>query len=139
MMTQPTSEIETVEVHNAVTIYGLNEDGSEAEQPIMSFFRPQDWGDSKRWHYEFFKLEWHTQGKIYINNCHCYTDLKNPEGGYSLLFAQGIAMILIPGHPAQECGRDYLCQDDFWSEEWGEMPPYYDSYEEQFDDDEVYE
>lgn len=132
-----TSEKKITEVHNAVTIYGLNEDGSEAEQPIMSFFRPQDWGHP-RWHYEFFKLEWHREKEIFINNCHCWTDLKNPKCGYVQLFAQGIAMILIPGNPPQECGRDYLRGDDFWSTKWGEMPPYYDPSEE-YEDDEIYE
>ena len=133
-----TSEIETIELHNAVAIYGLNEDGSEVEQPIMSFYRPQDWGNPKRWHYEFFRLEWVHKNKKYINNCHCWTDLKNPKGGYPLLFAEGIAMILMPGHSPQECGRDYLRGDDFWCEEWGEMPPYYDPTEE-YDDDEIYD
>ncbi len=39
----PISNAATViEVHNAYTIYGINEDGTEAEQPIMQFSRPQD-------------------------------------------------------------------------------------------------
>lgn len=132
------TEKKITEVHNAVTIYGLNEDGSQAEQPLMTFYRPQDWGNPQRWHYEFFKLEWHREKEIFINNCHCWTDLKNPEGGYVQLFAQGIAMILIPGSPPQECGRDYLRSDDFWSTKWGKMPPYYDPSEE-YDDDDIYE
>ncbi|BAY34193.1 hypothetical protein NIES2107_60980 [Nostoc carneum NIES-2107] len=122
---QPQTKKPTTEVHNAVAIYGVNEDGTLANTPIAEFARPQDWGDKERWHYEFFRLEWHTDKELFINNCHCWTDIKNPETGYAQLFAPGICMILIPGNKPQLCGRDYLDEDDFWSEEWGEMPPYY--------------
>ena len=113
------------ETHNAVTIYGMNDDGTEAERPIAEFSRPQNWGDTERWHYEFFRLSWVSDGNEYINNCHCYTDIKNPECGYSILFAQCVATILYPGRPPQLCGREYLDEDDFWLDEWGEMPPHY--------------
>ncbi|BAT56394.1 hypothetical protein NOS3756_53990 [Nostoc sp. NIES-3756] len=138
-MTQPTSEIETIEVHNVAAYYCLDDDGEPAETGMVMFARPQDWGNQQRWHYEFFRFEWTHKNKKYINNCHCWTDIKDPEGGYPLFFAQSIVSVFMPGTIPQHCGREFLRGDDFWSEEWGEMPPYYDPYEEQFDDDEVYE
>lgn len=126
---------ETTSVHNVVTVYALNQDGSIAERAVMAFSRPQDWGNQDRWHYEFFKLEWVYKGTKYINNCHCWTDLKDPEQGYPPLFAQGIAMILIPGTPPELCGREYLHGDDFWRKSWGKMPPYYYPDEDEDDQD----
>ena len=37
----------------------------------------------------------------------------------------------MPGANPKLCSMDYLDEDDFWSEEWGEMPPYYEEYEEE--------
>ncbi|MBN3926098.1 hypothetical protein, partial [Nostoc sp. NMS4] len=51
-------DIKIREIHNAVTIYGMNEDGTEVERPIAEFSRPQDWGDKERWHYEFWFLRY---------------------------------------------------------------------------------
>ncbi len=130
---------EVIEVHNVATYYGLNRDGSPAKQIVVEFSRPQDWGNKQRWHYEFFKLEWVHKGKRYINNFHGWTDLKNPQNGYPELFSQCISMILMPGKPAQICGREFLNEDDFWREEWGEMPPYYDPENDEFEDDDIYE
>jgi hypothetical protein len=125
--------IQVVEVHNVGAIYCLNKDGSLAEKRFMEFSRPQDWGNKERWHYEFFKLEWIYKGTRYINNFHGWTDLKDPENGYPPLFAQGIAMILMPGTPQELCGREYLGGDDFWHKSWGEMPPYYNPDDEEED------
>jgi hypothetical protein len=134
------SEIETIEVHNAATYYALDDDGELADQIIVEYARPQDWGNQQRWHYEFFKLEWVYNNKKYINNCHCWTDYKDPapKEGYPSFFSHAIASIFIPGRAAEECGRDYLGEDDFWSEEWGKMPPYYDPSEE-YEDQEIYD
>lgn len=122
---EPVPKKQITEVHNAVAIYGVNKDGTLVDTPIAEFSRPQDWGNRERWHYEFFRLEWHTQKVLYINNCHCWTDIKDPECGYAELFSRCIAMILIPGDTPQLCGHDYLDEDDFWHPSWGEMPPYY--------------
>ncbi|MEH2377280.1 hypothetical protein [Nostoc sp.] len=103
----------------------MDEYGSEVERPFAEFSRPQTWGDKEQWHYEFFRLEWVRDGYKYINNCHCYTDIKNPECDYATLFAQCVATILYPGRPPELCGREFLDEDDFWTEKWGEMPPYY--------------
>lgn len=121
---------EVVEVHNVWTIYGVNGDGSLADRPVAQFSRPQDWGNSKKWVYHLFRFEWLTpgDGKRYVNNCHCWTDLQLDEPGrYPELFRDLIIQVLIPGHPAQLCGREYLALDDFWRKSWGEMPPLYDA------------
>lgn len=130
---------QTVEVHNAWTIYGTNADGSEAKQPLCMHGRVQAWGDP-RWIYHRFRFEWLSapDGKHYINHAHCWTDLQREPGEYATLFAPYIAMILMPGHPAELCGRDYLHPEDFWSKEWGPQPPFYDGPEvEGWDDDDA--
>lgn len=127
------SEPEIIEVHQAWTIYGMNSDGTEAEQKIVELgTRPQDWGDP-RWHYERYRFEWLTapDGKQYIHHAHCWTDLKREPHDYAALFASLIIMFSWPGRPEQLCGRDYLREEDFWEEAWGEMPPIF---QEEHDD-----
>lgn len=34
--------LKIIEVHNVYTVYGLDSDGEEVEQPITQFSRPQD-------------------------------------------------------------------------------------------------
>lgn len=124
---QPT-KVETIEVHNVWTIYGVNSDGTLAEQPVAQFGRPQDWGDP-RWVYHRFRFWWLTPGdsKRYVSNAHCWTDLQlDEQGRYPELFAHLVCQIMIPGAPEQLCGLDYLANDDFWRESWGEAPPFYD-------------
>lgn len=123
---------QTTEVHNVWTIYGLNEDGTEADQPIAGFSRPQDWG-APRWTYHQFRFEWLTTDHHYINNCHCWTDLTREPHEYPQLFASLIVQIMMPGKPKELCNREFLTEDDFWSAEWGDMPPYADGHD--YDDD----
>lgn len=116
---------EPIEVHNCWTIYGMNPDGTEADEPMAFFSRPQDWGHP-RWTYHRFRFEWLTDGnqnQRYINNCHCWTDLKLKESEYPEVFAAFMVRIMLPGSQEQLCGREYLHGEDFWSDEWGEMPP----------------
>lgn len=122
---------EVVEVSNVYTIYGVSEDGSEADQPIASFSRPQDWGDP-RWHYELFRFDWIREDKHYINHAHCWTDMQRKQHEYPQLFAPLFCMILMPGKPHQLCGKDFLDTDDFWFDSWGKMPPYYESDDEDY-------
>lgn len=127
---------DTVEVHNAWTIYGLNSDGTLAEKPIAQLSRPQDWGDS-RWHYERFRFDWITESAHYIHHVHCWTDLQLAERGeYPMLFAQLIVQIAMPGTNPKLCGREYLGEDDFWNDDWGELPPYFDPYDDEEDEEE---
>ncbi|GIK36603.1 MAG: hypothetical protein BroJett011_04360 [Chloroflexota bacterium] len=131
----PPAAPEIIEVHNAWTIYGTNADGSEADVPLVMHGRVQTWGDP-RWIYHRFDFEWLSapSGKIYVNHAHCWTDLKREPGEYANLFANLIAEILMPGTSPQLCGRDYLDDDDFWFEEWGPRPPFWDSPKEDWDD-----
>lgn len=123
--------LDIVEVHNVWTIYGLNSDGTPSDVPIAQMGRPQDWGDSERWHYERFRFDWITEEVHYINHAHCWTDLQlNERGEYPMLFAQLIVQIAMPGTNPKLCSREYLGEDDFWNEEWGELPPYFDPYDE---------
>lgn len=118
---------ETVKVHNCWTIYGANPDGSESETKLAEFGRPQDWGDP-RWQYTRFRFDWLApDGKHYINHAHCWTDIPGLKpGDLPELFASLIVRIMMPGHKEQLCARDYLHPEDFWSSEWGEMPPIYE-------------
>lgn len=130
---------ETIEVHNAYSIYTLNEDGSEADPALLVYFRPQDWGNPQKWHYEYFRLEWTTESEHYINHAHCWTDLKLPRHEYPQLFAQCITQIMMPGSKAELCGQTCLGMDDFWSDDWGPLPPYFDEESLPTGDDDFYE
>lgn len=46
-----------------------------------------------------------------------------------MLFASIIVHIATPGTNPKLCGTDYLDEDDFWSDQWGEMPPYFEPME----------
>lgn len=130
-------EPKPIEVHNAWTIYGLAPNSRPLDEPLAVHSRPQNWGDP-RWVYHRYRFEWLSapDGKRYINNAHCWTDLDQQPGEYADLFAPLIAQILMPGTAPQLCGRDYLEQDDFWSGEWGEMPPFYDGPQDDWGDNE---
>ena len=128
------AEIEIVEVHNCWTVYGLHADGTELEQPVAALSRPQDWGDP-RWYYERFCFERIVKNKHFISHAHCWTDIKQQPFEYPHLFAPLIVQILIPGNNEKLCGRDYLDTDDFWCDEWGPMPAYYEEEERYGEDD----
>lgn len=117
--------MKTTQVHNAWIIYGLDEHGSELNPPIATLSRPQDWGDPA-WHYEQFQFKWKdTDDHIFINNCHCWTDLKLPKHKYPELFVPLIVQILMPGSDEKLCDKSHLAEEDFWDESWGEAPPYF--------------
>ncbi|MFB2894030.1 hypothetical protein ACE1CI_14060, partial [Aerosakkonemataceae cyanobacterium BLCC-F50] len=65
-------ELPVIETHNCYTLYELDEDGSECEEKLLSFSRPQDWADPKRWHYHYCKIELTYKGTHYINHCHIW-------------------------------------------------------------------
>ncbi len=127
----------TVEVHNVWAIYGLEEDGRQAEQPLATMGRPQDWGDRQRWTYHHFRFEWPSApgGKHWINHFHGWTDLRLDPGEYPQLFASLIVQVMYPGTAPQLCGRDFLHPDDFWSKKWGPQPPFYDGPDQVFPDE----
>lgn len=115
----PEPEVSLKPINNCWTIYA---DGSSEEIPAMATLgRPQDWGDP-RWTYGCFVLE----ANGFRNTCHCWIDL--PLKPHELLqqFATLMTQIVQPGHPVELSGRDFLNEIDFWRDEWGVMPPYYD-------------
>lgn len=136
----PEYPIHTLEVHNAWTIYGLNPDGTESEQKVAEFRRPQDWGHP-RWTYKRYRLEYDEGGSRLITHAYCWTDLQRAPHQYHELFAPLIIQSLSPGRPGALCGDEYLDEDDFWEEAWGPMPPLFDEDDEDafYEDDEDYE
>lgn len=103
-------------VNNCWTIYS---EGASEDVPAMAQIgRPQDWGDP-RWMYRTYTLE--AQG--YRNTVHCWIDQQMGEHEHLETFAPLVAQIMLPGWPVEISGRDYLGEDDFWRDEWGEMPP----------------
>ena len=122
-----------VDVHN---VYCLYSNADEEKNNFLSISsRPQDWGDP-RWNYHFVKLQIKHSNTIYINNAHLWTteELNIPE--LTGTFGGALGMIMQPGKPPEICDRSHLQEDDFWCEEWGEMPPYY---EKSFEDDFFYD
>lgn len=124
--------MKTIEVHNIYTLYELNEDGSSVETPILSFFRPQDWGDSSRWHYHQCRIELNLVDKTYINNCHVWQEVERNSIEAFKYIAPQLFMVLVPGAIRQHCGREFLHGDDFWHPDWGEIPPYYEPDDEDY-------
>ena len=111
-----------VNVHNVYTLY--SDADSEGNKLLSVSSRPQDWGDP-RWHYHFVKLEINYSETIYINNAHLWTTEELDIPQLTGTFGQALGMIMQPGRPHEICDRSHLYEDDFWCDEWGEMPPYY--------------
>ncbi|HEY9749440.1 MAG TPA: hypothetical protein V6C63_12210 [Allocoleopsis sp.] len=116
-----------VVVHNIYTLYELNQDGTEAEQKLLSFSRPQDWGNPNRWHYQRCKVEFELNSTCYVNHCHLWQEVERPGVEPFQAIAPSLFMVMMPGQTPELCGRDYLGEEDFWSKDWGEMPPIFDS------------
>ena len=118
-----------VNVHNVYTLYSPVDEDDCAFLSISS--RPQDWGDP-RWNYHFVKVELKYDNTIYINNAHLWTtkEMNIPE--LTGTFGKALGLIAEPGQPPEICDRSHLREDDFWCEEWGEMPPLYETKDEDF-------
>ena len=110
------------QVHNVFTLYESSKPGEPSLLSVSS--RPQDWGDPS-WHYEFIKLEWKHFNTLYIQNAHVWTTTKMAAPEILGKMGGAIGMIMQPGKKPELCDRSHLDEDDFWCEEWGEMPPYY--------------
>jgi hypothetical protein len=126
-----------VKVHNVCWAVYTAEDPKV--QPIAELHRPQDWGDP-RWMYRFYILAYFLNGEAHANHVHIWHEGHIPE--YQLLSESAglIAMSLEPGVAVELSGRDFLDQDDFWLDDWGKMPPYWDNPEDEdyvpmFDDE----
>lgn len=125
---QPSKISNKTEVHNCYTLYDIDEDGEEVEEKVLSFSRPQDWGDPDRWHYHYCRIELDQ----YVNHCHVWQGRKRNPVEAMRAIASSLFLIMIPGTPKELCDRSHLDQDDFWLPQWGETPPYYEGEEEQF-------
>lgn len=113
-------------VHN---VWAIHTDG---ETSIAEANRPQDWGDP-RWMYRVYRLSAPSLGHTAI--FHCWIEAPLQEYEHLQTFAGLITSIYLPGQPEAECGRDVLREDDFWSPEWGEMPPFIEDGAPEYEDD----
>lgn len=113
-------------VNNCWTIY--LPDSKEDGPPLACLGRAQDWGDPK-YMYRVYTLE--AQG--YRNTVHCWVDQPMKEHEHLQLFAPIIAQIMLPGVPVKLSTRAFMDEDDFWQDDWGQMPPYADVDEEDCD------
>lgn len=112
-------------ITNVWTVYRLNPDGTETDGPfIAEMSRPQDWGNPKRWKYKVYTLSAQIKDTKYEHEVHCWAELPIEDYKHLELFSGVIAQIMLPGTPVQKCSNKYLQEDDFWMEEWGELPPY---------------
>lgn len=126
--TPPTpQEQELTILHNNFTIYHSKRKGKPA---LMEHARPQDWGDPK-YTYRSYYYEATIAGQKYGHHCHCWTDAPAlEEWEYPSFFAPCVVQLLMPGTPREEVGRRYLGEEDFWNDEWGPRPPYFDEFSE---------
>lgn len=125
-------QLPVVEVHNCYTLYELDEDGSECEQKLLSFSRPQDWGDKSRWHYHYCKIEVSTKKAHYINHCHIWQEVKRSCIEACQAIASSLFMILTLGQPVELCSDTHLGENDFWLSEWGEKPPLFIDWNDEY-------
>jgi len=82
--------------------------------------RPQDWGDPKWTHRVFAYVK-----DEYSQGVHCWVDVPMSETEMIELFRPLITQVFIPGTPVWLCGAEFMDEDDFWDEKWGDMPPFY--------------
>lgn len=114
------------EYHNAFSIWAseLLEDGNIYSE----ISRPQDWGNPK-WTYGWYRLE----DEDYIFHYHIYVDIPDmPKKDHFETFMQVVSMRLMPGEDKRFCDRSHLKEDDFWDDSWGDLPPHFDPYDEDY-------
>lgn len=135
---QPVNGSPTRHVTNVWTLYRLNPDGSEAEHAFAQLSRPQDWGDAQKWKHKVYRLRADLGDITYEHEVHCWAEQPIEDGEHLKLFAPLVATILQPGMDVRLCGPTHLAMDDFWEDEWGDLPPPVDEDDDGFEwDDEV--
>jgi hypothetical protein len=97
---------------------------------LAEFCRPQDWGDP-RYMYAVYRLE----ANGYENECHCWLDHHVSPYEHLVGFSSLLVIMFLPGLKREFCGREFMANDDFWDDSWGEMPPFVKSDEDNYDDD----
>jgi hypothetical protein len=125
------NELTVIDVHNVYTLFELDEYGNEVKEKFLSITtRPQDWGNKDRWHYHTCTIRFEQNGTRYINHCHVWQEMERSTFEALEAISSALFHVYRPGTPIELCDRSHLHRDDFWIEEWGEMPPYYE-----FEDD----
>jgi hypothetical protein len=126
-----------VEVHNAYTLYEINEKGKKLDRKLVMLSRPQDWARPGRWHYHQCEIKFEVDGVIYINHCHLWQEIERKPVEAFQAIAGYLFRPLYPGMLPELAGRSHLAEEDIWEDSWGKKPPtcrelYSD---EDFDDD----
>jgi hypothetical protein len=108
----------------ALCLYGREEDGSDAENMILQFNRPQDFATNEHMKYQaFYVMQTHQKdGKEFLVNflVHLYWDSSHSKDEVREMildtdaFAYGIWSPTAPSDP--------LLIDDFWDEALGDPP-----------------
>lgn len=122
-----------VNVHNVYTLQELDENGNPSPTPLLSFFRPQDWGNSSRWHYHQCSIQFTLDGTTYINNCHLYQEIERNSIEAFQFVSEYLFMVALPGCKQELAAKSHLNEDDFWEKEWGDLPPYYEEPDEEYE------
>lgn len=115
------------------TIHTGSEDPDYDGDPLAEIGRPQDWGDP-RWNYRVYSFGATVNDIEYFQKVHCWIDKQMKEHEYLETFTSLITMILQPGINPKLAGKEYLAPDDFWLEEWGDMPPVLSEEDAEFND-----
>jgi hypothetical protein len=118
----------------ALCLYGRNNDGSDAENMVLSFSRPQDFATNEHMKYQVFAvMKGHEQdGKQFMSVflVHLYWDSSHSEDAVREMildtdaFGYGVWEPTAPSDP--------LMEDDFWDHALGEPPNgFWDEYGEE--------
>ncbi|MEL6408671.1 MAG: hypothetical protein AAFR81_30165 [Chloroflexota bacterium] len=101
---------------------------------IIQLSRPQDWGNPK-WHYREVTLVVEIAGTVYESHAHVWIDVEIEDADLMQynFFRECVFSVQYPGANPKVCGRDYLDQDDFWQDSWGDMPPHLDPDEDDWE------
>jgi hypothetical protein len=125
---------EPLEVHNIFTLYS-DEDDDNSDALLAFGSRPQDWGNPK-WRYKKITASFSIDAQEYKQVCHFWftekwTDAEFMQQDY---VKQMVGSPYLPGSDKELCGREYLAEDDFWSDDWGKMPPHFEPTDEYGED-----
>ena len=103
--------------------------------------RPQDWGNKTKWTHLAVTL----QAGEYTNHVHIWYQ-KPDASQHEILEAASalICTILLPGLCPELCGDNFLDEDDFWDEDWGAPPEFFNeedsvNHDDYFGDGHVFE
>ena len=128
-------QLPIVETHNCYTLYELDEDGYKESTRLLTFSRPQDWANPKRWHYHYCKIELSFKGTHYINHCHIWQGVERNTFEACKYISQSLFMFMQPGKAVELCANTHLAEEDFWLNEWGDKPPVFYDPDEYFDEE----